>query len=67
MPSFTALWRHWLRSYWTSQLWQSSPLPDLYSALSLREQSGWLRNSDDSYSIDWEAPEVQEKITQSVF
>ena len=64
VPSFTALWHHWQRSFWTSQL--SSPLPDLYSTLPLPGQNGWLLNSDGSYSTDWEAPEVQDKITQTI-
>ena len=30
------------------------------------EHSGWIRHSDGSYAIDWEAPEVQEKIKHTI-
>lgn len=58
---FPSLWRHWLWSCWVSQMWQNSPLLDLYSSIPLPENSGWIRHSDGSYTIDWEAPEIQEK------
>ena len=29
MPSYTALWRHWLRSCWVAEMWQHSPEEDL--------------------------------------
>ena len=32
VPSFTSLWRHWLRSCWISQLWQFSNLSDVSSS-----------------------------------
>ena len=31
VPSYTALWRHWLRSCWTGCLWLSAPAPDPYT------------------------------------
>ena len=43
-------------------MWQNSPLLDLYSSIPLPEHSGWIRHSDGRYTIDWEAPEIQEKI-----
>ena len=30
------------------------------------EHSGWIRHSDGSYAIGWEAPEVQEKIKHTI-
>ena len=66
VPSFTSLWRHWLRSCWISQMWLNSPLADLYCSLPPPEQSGWLLNHDGSYAIDWEEPEVQMKIKQTI-
>ena len=65
VPSFTSLWRHWLRSCWINQMWLNSPLADLYSSLPPPEQSGWLLNHDGSYAIDCEKPEVQMKIKQT--
>jgi len=66
VPSFTSLWRHWLRSCWVSQMWQNSPCHDLYSSIPLPEHSGWIHHSDGTYAIDWEAPEIQEKIKDTI-
>ena len=66
VPSFTSLWHHWLRSCWISQLCQFSSLSDVYCLLPLPEQSGWLQNKDSSYSIDWEAPEVVQRVKYTV-
>ena len=66
VPTYTALWRHWLRSCWVSQMWRNSTQSDLYASLPPPENSGWIRLSDESYTIDWEAPEVQEKITTTI-
>ena len=63
---FPLLHHYWLRSCWVSQMWQNSPLPDLYSSILLAEHSGWIRLSDGSYTIDWEAPEIQEKIKHTI-
>ena len=56
VPSITALWRHWLRSCWTSQLWHNSSV-DVYTSLPIPEESGW-NESHDGYTFDWEAPEI---------
>lgn len=66
VPSHTALWRHWLRSCWVSRMWQNSPLEDLYSTLPRPEDSGWIRQPNGTSTIDWEAPEVQEKIKMNI-
>ena len=67
VPSFTSLWRHWLRSRWVSQMWQNSPCRDLYSSIPLPEHSGWRHHSDGTYAIEWEAlPEIQEKIKDTI-
>ena len=42
VPSYTSLWRHWLRSCWVHQMWQQSVYPDMYSSLPLPEHSGWI-------------------------
>ena len=47
-------------------MWLNSPLADLYCSLPPPEQSGWLLNHDGSYTIDWEEPEVQMKIKQTI-
>jgi len=65
VPTFTALWRHWLRSCWVSQLWQHSNHPDIYLTLPAPEQSGWVIQ-DGQYLINWESPEVEKKIKSNI-
>jgi len=65
IPSITALWRHWLRSCWVSQLWHNSSEEDVYLSLPLPEESGWNK-SDDGYTFDWEAPEIQSRVQETI-
>ena len=66
LPSYTALWRHWLCSCWVSRMWQNALLQDLYHNSPRPEDSGWIRKLDGSFAIDWEAPEVQDKIKTTI-
>ena len=66
VPTYTALWRHWLPSCWVSKMWKNSPVPDNLYNLPRTEDSGWIRTSDQKFSVDWEAPEVQKKITATI-
>ena len=66
VPTYTSLWRHWLRSCWVSQMWQNAHLCDLYSSLPQPQNHGWMLSPDGVFSIDWEAPEVQEKISDTI-
>ena len=66
VPTFTSLWRHWLRSCWISQMWQRSSYPDIFSTLPAPELSGWVLQSDNNYVIDWESPEVQLNIRHNI-
>ena len=61
MPTWTALWRHCLRSCWVHRMWQRSTGPDIYSVLPLPENSGWVK-MESQYEIDWEAADVIDKI-----
>ena len=65
VPTFTSLWRHWLRSCWVSQFWQHSNHPDIFNQLPNPEESGWLLQCD-KYIIDWESSEVQQNIRQRI-
>ena len=47
-------------------MWLNSPLADLYCSLPPPERRGWLLNPDGSCAIDWEEPEVQMKIKQTI-
>lgn len=66
VPSITSLWRHWTRSCWISQMWQNSHLPDMYSPLPQPESCGWLHSDDGGYHIDWEAPEIIERVKNTI-
>ena len=66
VPTFTSLWRHWLRSCWISQMWQRCSYPDIFSTLPAPELSGWVLQSDNNYVIDWESPEVQLNIRHNI-
>lgn len=66
VPSYTSLWRHWLRSCWMAQLWRNSILSDVYSSLPVPEQSGWMCKPDGTYEIEWEAAEAQAKIQSTI-
>ena len=66
VPSYTALWRHWLRSCYVCKLWENSPLSNVYDNLPRPEDSGWISEGDGRYQIDWEAPEVAAKIKSNI-
>ena len=61
IPSFMALWRHWMRATYTCIciMWANASLSDPYFNLPLPENSGWILNADGTYSIDWEDAEKQ--------
>jgi len=65
MPSRTSMWRHWLRSCWVAQLYQSAHEQDPFALLPPPEQSGWkIQNSE--YSVDWECPQLQKQIQETI-
>ena len=68
VPTFTSLWRHWLRSCWVSQMWQHSSQDDISTlqVLPPPESSGWLLQADGNYIIDWEAHDVQQMIKDNI-
>ena len=62
VPSYTALWRHWLWSCWTGCLWLSASTCDPYSSVPHPKESGWLLSTNNTYKIDWEDPDILCKI-----
>ena len=66
MPTYTSLWRHWQRTCWCLQLWHASSQEDMYKDLPTPERSGWLKQSDGSYAIDWEDKHVQGEIQSTI-
>ena len=65
MPSRTSMWRHWLRSCWVAQLYQSAHIQDPFALLPPPERSGWnLLNNE--YSVDWECVELQQQIKETI-
>jgi len=65
VPTYTSLWRHWMRACWVHQMWQQSHYANVYSSLPPPEQSGWKKNGSD-YTIDWEADDVMEEIQETI-
>ena len=65
-PSYIALWCHWLRSCWVCQMWKNSPTDQLYRDLSPPEQSGWERNENGDYSVDWDSPEACKQVQETI-
>ena len=67
LPSYTALWRHWLRSCWMASLWLNASLPNPRSSLPFPENSGWLLSSERrKYTIDWEDPDIVAKVETNI-
>ena len=66
VPSTTALWRHWLRSCWVSQMWQNSCQHEVYKSLPPPQQNGWHLDKGGGYSIDWESEEVTARVKDVV-
>ena len=53
VPSDGALWRHWLRTCWVSQMWANSPQEDILEGIPPPEQSGWKMVGNHQYKFDW--------------
>ena len=66
LPTYTALRRHWLRTCWCAKLWHASTQEDMFQHLPAPQSSGWLLNSDGTYSFDWEDSEVQKQIQSTI-
>ena len=65
MPSLTSMWRHWLRSCWIADLYQSAHEQDPFARLPDPTQSGWKYENND-YKIDWECPKVQDQVRSTI-
>ena len=61
VPSYTALWRHWLRTCWISEMYNNSPQQNLFEGLPLPENSGW-KIEGSTFKIDWDSPDMQDKV-----
>lgn len=66
LPSTGALRRHWARTCWISQYWYNSTNHDTREGLPQPEQSGWLLQADGTYTFDWDSPELQERVKNTV-
>ena len=66
IPTYTSLWRHWLRTCWVTNLWKHSPSPEPYDSLPPPEQCGWLKLPNCTFIIDWEDPEIQSSIENNI-
>ena len=66
VPSDGALWRHWLRTCWVSQMWANSPQEDVLEGLPPPEQSGWKIVGNQQYEFDWESEEAQQRVQNTI-
>ena len=66
VPSYTALWHHWKRVCWVSEMWNNSPQQDVMKEISLPEDSSWFLTADNKYAIEWESPEIEEQVQSSI-
>lgn len=66
MPSHTSMWRHWIRSCWVAHMWSNSSRENIRESLPSPETCGWKKNSDGSYAFDWECPDVQKKVRDTI-
>ena len=66
MPSHTSMWRHWLRSCWVSHMWSNSSEEDVHQSLTNPEACGWKKNSDGTFSFDWECPDVLQNVQETI-
>ena len=63
IPSWEALWRHWLRSCWVSNMW-SQAAENHYTLLPLNEY-GW-HVSGGQISIDWDDPINVQRVRDTI-
>lgn len=66
MPSYTSLWRHWLRSCWVAQMWKHSPKRNVYGALPPPEECGWKKGSTANYDFDWDCSNFQTTVQETI-
>ena len=66
MPSHTSMWRHWLRTCWVACMWSNSSEDDLQGLLPLPDDCGWTKLPDGSYTLDWECPDVQQQVQDTI-
>ena len=55
---------HWLRCFWVGLMWGNSSQVNIHEALPQPETCGWNKESDGSFTFDWECNEFR---TQSIF
>ena len=66
MPSHTSMWRHWLRTCWVACMWSNSSEEDLQWSLPLPDDCGWTKLPDGSYMLDWECPDIQQLVQDTI-
>ena len=66
VPSYDALWRHWLRTCWVSQMWANSPQEDVLKGLPPPEHSGWIIVGNQQFQFDWGSEEAQQRVQNTI-
>ena len=67
VPSNTSMWSHWLHCCWVRLMWGNSSQVNIHEALPQPETCGWNKESDGSFSFDWECNKVQQSVQTSNF
>ena len=47
-------------------MWRNSPMCDVYSDLPPTEENGWLKSPDGAYAFDWDCPEHQSQVQETI-
>ena len=66
MPSITAMWRHWLRSCWVAKMWTNSIEQNPSHNLLPPDECGWSTNEGGGYIYNWECPELQRRVKDTI-
>ncbi len=66
MPSHTSMWRHWLRCCWVGLMWDNSTQQNIEQSLPSPETCGWIRDTDNNFSFDWECM-LEKNIEKNCF
>ncbi len=66
MPSHTSMWRHWLRCCWVGLMWDNSTQQNIEQSLPSPETCGWIRDTDNNFSFDWECSKVKQRVQDTI-
>jgi len=47
-------------------MWRHSPESDIFAQLKAPEQSGWKQEENGSYVFNWDSPELQKQVQDTI-